>query len=225
MNLEEKANKSGTIYYENEEGEMVSKQCSVCKSVKELTEFTKNKTKLGSRASECRLCRDKYRKENLDTEANRFRKWHSNNRDYKSAYKADWQRRNKDKKAISRLKRRAIQKSLRNDFTLEQMENTLEFFGGCALTGGMDNIQWDHVIPLTCGKEGTTVGNMIPLRKDLNISKYNHNLFTWFDRNQSRLGLCPRKFESLINWLSQANGMSVEEYKAYVFKCHENYNE
>jgi hypothetical protein len=124
------------------------------------------------------------------------------------------------------LQRRLARKRyLPDDFTAEQLSQVINVFnGGCALTGERV-FHWDHVVPLSVGHGGTTYGNMIPLRGDLNISKSNRNIFEWFEANRQLFKLEQERFNRLIEWLGKANGMTVEEYRDYVYECHANPNE
>lgn len=151
------------------------------------------------------------------------REWHENNKARSRELNKIWRERNPDKKLINEHRRLARKRSLPDDFTLEQMVITFEFFGrGCALTGEKSDIQWDHLIPLSCGYGGTTFGNMIPLKSDLNFSKNGSNFFEWFDRNQSRFNLSIEKFLKTIDYIADINGMTREEYHNFLNTCFEN---
>ena len=93
------------------------------------------------------------------------------------------------------------------------------FDGGCALTGSTD-FHLDHVIPVASGHGGTIVGNMVPLRGDLNISKHKKNVFVWFNSVREREHLEQERFNAMITYLAEQNGMTVFEYTAYVYECH-----
>jgi hypothetical protein len=126
------------------------------------------------------------------------------NRDHEIARVLEHQRNNPDKNKLRQHRRRARRKSLPNDFTNEQMSQTYEYFGGCALTGAAE-VDWDHVVPLVSGFGGTTFGNMVPLRGDLNKSKNDANIFEWFERNKERFNLEQARFDRLIEWLASVN--------------------
>lgn len=49
-----------------------------------------------------------------------------------------------------------------------------------------------------------------------------HQFIQWFEANRQRFDLSQERFDSLIAWLASANAMSVEEYRDYVYHCHEN---
>jgi hypothetical protein len=153
------------------------------------------------------------------------RKYHEANRERKNEASRKWRIDNPERAVIQVQRRRARKSSLPDNFTPEQMASTFEYFGGCALTGDTANVQWDHVIPIATGYGGTTYNNMIPLRADLNLTKHTANLFEWFNANRQRFNLEQERFDRLIEWLGKANGMTVEEYRAYVYECHANPNE
>jgi hypothetical protein len=244
-------------YYEDCDGDIVAKTCSICNKVKELSDFAKNSSGLGLRRSTCKSCRAvadrKYHEQNRDKrnhynrnyrEANREhmvelsrnwrkqnseqmsklnRHWREQNTERMAELNRNWRIKNHDRALVLYQRRRARKKLLPDNFTSEQMATTLGFFRGCALTDSAE-IQWDHVIPLTTGRGGTIFGNMIPLRADLNLSKNASNIFEWFSANQQRFNLEQERFDRLIEWLGKANGMTVEEYRDYVYECHANPN-
>lgn len=198
-----KMNQKGVVYYEYNIGEIVAKSCTRCREIKEMEGFALLKIGLGGRVSDCKECRIK------DYELNR---------EHEIARVLEHQRNNPGKNKLRQHRRRARKKSLPNDFTDEQMTKTYEYFGGCALTGASE-IHWDHVIPLASGHGGTTCGNMIPLRGDLNMSKSDANIFDWFRTNKERFNLSQDKFDFLIEWLAGVNEMTTEEYQLYVYQC------
>jgi hypothetical protein len=223
-----------------ERGGVIGKECTKCGEWKQFVHYSKHNGGLGGKRSECKTCEAeyyennkdrilendrRYRAENKEREAERIRKWYENNKSRKNEARRKWRQNNRDKEMLTKQRRRARKASLPDDFTVEQMEETLEYFGGCALTGSKSDIQWDHVIPLATGNGGTLRGNMIPLRGNLNTSKYASNIFEWFEANRQRFNLEQWRFDRLIEWLGKANGMTVEEYRDYVYECHANPNE
>jgi hypothetical protein len=232
-----------TVYYEDNNGEILYKVCGSCGTLKSLNDYAKNKSSLGGRESACKVCRAITRRErherdrekemeisrkwyqaNKERHIESVRSWKINNPERSASIKKDWTRNNQDRRALSEQRRRARKNSLPDNFTDEQMNGTLKYFQGCALTGDNTSVQWDHVIAISTGHGGTTLGNMIPLRGDLNSSKCDTNIFEWFNANQRRFNLEQWRFDKLIEWLSKANAMSVEEYRAYVYECHANHN-
>lgn len=152
-----------------------------------------------------------------------YRKWIEENADRKSAMDLEYERNNPEKKSLYRQRRRARRANLPDTLTHEQQEEILERFeGGCSLTADTEDIQMDHVIPLSIGHGGTVFGNIIPLRASLNSSKQDRNIFDWFADNKERFNLSQRKFDELIAYLAEINDMTPKEYEEYVRWCHDN---
>ncbi|MFL6559227.1 MAG: hypothetical protein ACJ8MO_24300, partial [Bacillus sp. (in: firmicutes)] len=124
---------------------------------------------------------------------------------------------------IREHRRKARKKGLPDTLTVTEYSNTLVFFGNaCALTGETENIEKEHAIPISIGHGGTTFENCYPMKSGLNQSKFNHNIFEWFEANRQRFELSQERFDNGIAWLASANAMSVEEYRSYVNWCHAN---
>jgi hypothetical protein len=205
---------------------ILGKECVVCTVWKSLEAYSKKIRGLGGCRSECKNCtskRDqKHYKVNREMYIDNAQNWKQNNPEKYRENHRNWIKANPEKVLIKRQNRRARKHSLPDNFTIEQNKMTFEYFGGCALTGESYDIHWDHVIPLATGIGGTTYGNMIPLRSDLNLSKNDCNIFEWFEANRQRFELSQERFDTLIEWLASANAMSVEEYRDYVYWCHNN---
>ena len=186
------------------------KECTICGNWNTLDNYAKDKRGLGGRESKCKACVAEFgrnfRESNKEREAERLSKW---------------RKANPEKETLKKQRRRAREKDLPDNFTKEQMSATLEYFGGCSLTGDDAGIDWDHAIPLATGEVGTVFGNMIPLRSDLNKSKNDSNLFEWFSTNKERFNLSQPKFDRLIEWLAEVNDMTIEQYRTYTYKCFE----
>ena len=125
--------------------------------------------------------------------------------------------------SAARHRRRARKSLLPDTLTKEQLgEITDRFHGGCALTGCTDGTHLDHAVPVVIGHGGTTAQNMIPLRADLNISKSARCIFDWFYDVKDHFNLPQTKFDELIEYLADINGMTANEYEDYVRGCHDN---
>jgi hypothetical protein len=149
--------------------------------------------------------------------------YRENNKEKRNDYNKKYAKLNLCKFRIYNALRRARKQSLLDDWSDEQKKSTWQFFGNaCALTETTDNIHADHAIPLSIGHGGTIHGNMYPLCEKLNISKNNRNIFEWFKANKQHFNLEQERFDRLIEWLAKANGMTVQEYRDYVYWCHAN---
>jgi hypothetical protein len=226
-------------YYENILDEIIAKECTKCSEIKSINDFGKEKKGLGYRKSSCKVCeaesKRKWHENNREKNVERSRKWREDKPEYHRNYRQDnkehkaetdrnWRLNNPEKSVIHDQNRRARKRALLNDLTAEQTKTIYDYFGGCALTGGTSDTHWDHAIPLTTNYGGTTYCNMVPLRGDLNMSKQDANIFEWFTVAKQRFNLEQERFDRLIEWLGKANGMTVEEYRDYVYECHTNTN-
>lgn len=168
----------------------------------------------------------KYYEENREKEIERVRKYYEENRDKVLEGQRKYYEENRDKYRLKDQRRRARKNALPDDFTFEQQNEVLSHFNNCcALTGEQANRTWDHAIPIASGHGGTTYGNMYPLRGDLNSSKNDSNLFEWFESNRQRFKLSQERFDTLVKYLADINGMTVEEYTEYYYGCFDEISE
>jgi hypothetical protein len=248
MNIEglmERRNKKGTVYYENNNGDIVAKVCRECSNVRPLKEYKKGKNGLGGRHSKCKECdseksriyyvintekvtertrnyREKYPDRVKDINRNYRLKYYERDREKNLERNRKWCRGNLDKSSVRRNRRRAVKAMVVNTLTVEQYTKTLEYFGNaCALTGRTDNLEQEHAIPQSIGG-GYTFENIYPMTKSLNCSKSTSNIFEWFEANRQRFELSQERFNNLIAYLASANAMTVEEYRDHVYWCHAN---
>lgn len=219
-------------------GGVIGKTCTNCGSWKPLINYYKSKKGLGGRNSICPECvkvlRTPYMEANREIRRERTRIWARENRERKTEYKRKWRLKNpgyeskwwsehRELANVIAQRRRSRVRALPSDLTYDEYLEVLSYFNNsCSLTGESGDLHMDHVIPISTGHGGTTKGNIIPLKSELNLSKNDKNIFEWFEVNKSRLNLSQEKFDSLINWLASANGMSMAEYKEYVYYCHDN---
>ncbi|KEK22513.1 hypothetical protein [Bacillus gaemokensis] len=217
---------------------VVGKECTKCGEWKPLDGgFGTDTRGVGGKTSACRLCKREVSSnwyiENKERKLDSHRKWREENKEYYRKYYEEnkgkvagitrkWRQHNPEKYVLTRHRRSARKKALPSDFTIEHVEKVLTHFRNrCVLTDSTD-FHWDHVIPISIGHGGTVYGNMIPLRGDLNESKGDKNIFDWFKTNRQRFELSYEKFNFLIEWLAFVNGKTVQEYRDYVYWCHEN---
>ncbi|WP_416312791.1 hypothetical protein [Rossellomorea sp. FS2] len=205
-------------YYEDNRERLVNQSRSYYEENRE--KLLKQKRKYYKKNHERQLeKRRRHYKENRERLLEYSRKYYEENKEIRRRYHKE----NPDKVRLHYNRRRARKNALPDDFNHEQQNEVLATFNNaCALTGESTSRSWDHAIPLATGHGGTTYGNMYPLRLGLNISKHDRNIFEWFEANRQRFELSQDRFDSLIAWLASANAMSVEEYRDYVYQCHEN---
>lgn len=228
------------------DGSMTARTCTNCRKLKSRSHFTPHKKGFDGLFGSCRDCRLVYgnnwveeNKEKIkakrdarpiefkEKEKVRLRKYYLANKDWLADVNKERNKKhykeNPDMYRLNGLRRRALQKLLPNDLTNAEYQSTLKFFGNaCALSGETENLHADHVIPISIGHGGTTVSNMVPLSSDLNFSKNNRNVFEWFKDNKEPLNLSQDKFDSMIRYIAELNGKTVEEYRSYVCWCFEN---
>lgn len=227
------------------------KYCTRCSEWKPFDEYSRSKGGTAGRHSLCKVCKSnaskkysfnrseynkryyaknvkyhrerskKYRENNLDERRLYDRRYREENKEKRSAYMSEWSKQNKPRRQANEHRRRSRLTDLESKFDYGDQEIVLDRFKGCALTGS-HKFHWDHVIPVSLRREGTTLKNMIPLRPDLNLSKQNQNIFEWFEANRQRFKLSEEKFKQLIVWLATANATTSEKYRDYVYWCHDN---
>lgn len=113
--------------------------------------------------------------------------------------------------------------SMVNDFTDEQKESLLENFNNrCAFTGKEVKLHFDHVIPISWQQVGTTLHNMLPIHSRINSSKGNNNVFRWYENNCNKYDLKEHLFIEAMSYIANLNGMTLDEYKQYVYECEAN---
>ncbi len=179
----------------------------------------------------------RYREENKRRSYITQKRWREENRESLSSQKKAYYDRNKmeirqkrkehynlkkDEYYLAGQRRRARKFSLPDTLIKENQDKiTISFKGNCAITDSND-FSWDHAIPLSIQHGGTTLENIYPLRRDLNISKSDGNIFEWFDANRERFNLSQHNFGELIAYLADLNGLTTDDYREYVYWCHSN---
>ncbi|PFY95260.1 hypothetical protein [Bacillus wiedmannii] len=198
--------------------------CGKCKQWKPLINFGKDKRTPSGFKNCCKKCdaenSKKYRNRNVEYVKGYNRRYYAANKERHMELQRENRRSNKAKHNSYKQIRRARKNALPDTLTSEQIEKiTTHFNGTCALTGSAE-YELDHFIAITTGHGGTIFENMIPLSRTLNASKNNKNPFEWFENNKCRFGLDDERFLSLIEYLADINGMLVEEFRDYVYKCY-----
>lgn len=194
--------------------------CKKCNEYKLLeTEFYKSNKKTGVSYS-CKKCTKEkiyaWRKENIERQrANQRRsaaKYRENNREKVNEWLKEYRKTEKYKeysrrtcKIKSSLRRKRI-KFYKNDLTIEQWEQCLEYFDNkCCYCGTENNgtLCKDHFNPISKGG-GITVGNIVPACKSCNGSKSNINFFVWYPKY--RFYSRERK-DKILRYLSKFNNL------------------
>ena len=93
--------KSANRFVSNEEWEKKSqiteKRCNVCKKIKPVEEFSKNKRINNGYARACKACDNDYRDKHREHINQKAREWFQNNKERATANKRKWSQKNRDK--------------------------------------------------------------------------------------------------------------------------------
>lgn len=126
---------------------------------------------------------------------------------------------------MNKRKRRAREKALPFEMTLQEAESINEIFSSCWITGSA-NTEEEHFQAIGWGMgEGHTVRNVWRLEKELNRWKRDSNPFEFFRRPDvvEQIGVKGIKaFEKVVQYFAELNGMSSEEFEEYTTFCYEN---
>lgn len=123
---------------------------------------------------------------------------------------------NKEKFRYYRYKRKSLLRGSIGDVSMIDYETVLtRFNSSCALTGSKD-IHMDHFIPISTGYGYSDNRNIIPLDAKLNLSKQAKNPFEWI---KTRDDIDVNKFNEVVRYLANLNGLSLTEYEAHVYNC------
>jgi len=179
------------------------KHCYNCKTLKDLSEFYRNKSKKDGLTDECKVCAknrgNKFRKNNLekckkwykkyaeehkDEALLRAKEWYKNNKERKQEYDKQYAKENRDKRRLASKKNRETHpKTKRADTALRRAQRinaTPKWVDRKALKQIYENCpdgcHVDHIIPL---KGNGVCGLHVPwnlqyLKAEDNLRKSNH---------------------------------------------------
>ena len=127
----------------------------------------------------------------------------------------------KRKQQVKKNNRHAMEMALEHTLTVEEWEEVLLGFGNvCSLTGCKHRVSMEHFIPLSWGCEGSLLGNVFPLEKNLNSHKSNKNPFDWAKTQPEHIR--QNFYKKVVPMLAWQNNMTVAEFKKYVNWCDKN---
>lgn len=159
------------------------KICKRCGTELSVTLFSKNKKNFDGLEKWCKKCvKEKYsnwRNKNLEYDLERKKIWRNNNLEYDKKRKAKWSSENLDKRRMSYHKRNIKLKE--NIFYISEKEIKKLLNSNCFYCGSSDNIQIDHVIPISKGGRHS-IGNIVPACRSCNASKCDKYLIEWKNR-------------------------------------------
>jgi 5-methylcytosine-specific restriction endonuclease McrA len=116
---------------------------------------------------------EEFRKKNPDYYAGRMREY----RKRKPHMRQKWAIENPEKQRENDAKRRA-RKLQAKTFLINKKEAKALYCSPCVYCGSRENIQMDHVVPLSRGG-AHGVGNIVPACRKCNISKHNFFVMEW----------------------------------------------
>lgn len=197
--------------------------CTKCGKYKPNTCFYKNKYRKEGVAAHCKECKSAYYKElrkDPTEDVNAYhREWRAENKDKVKRYHRKYVKRNSERVNLLTSRRRARIRNLRDDLTIEHQDNILEEFNNkCSLCRSV-NLNMDHFIPIATGHGGTHKGNIVPLCEHHNKTKQAKNPFEWADTLSEEQHA---NFTKVVEYLAELNGLTVDEYREFVFWCFEN---
>lgn len=149
-----------------------------------------------------------YRERNYESEIKRMREYRENNKELFNEHQK------------KRKQMELILDNLHSDFNIDEVYDY--FAEECCLTGTTENVTLDHFIPVSWGHGGTHLGNMYPLEMVINQTKNRFNPFTWFDWAKDKYNIDIHKWNKLIEALASINGLTVDEFKDFVYWCEDN---
>jgi len=171
-----------------------SKVCRVCGEDKPLEAFSPRRANSDGFETRCRLCYAAYRKEYLKKNPDVAAKRRADSRERGRAKRSTpegrksvaeatkrWREKNRDRaRALGRAqygKREALKKGASShSVSTHEAKRIIE--SPCANCGATENIQIDHIIPLSRGGSHS-IGNLQPLCAYCNITKHNSLQIEW----------------------------------------------
>jgi 5-methylcytosine-specific restriction endonuclease McrA len=120
-----------------------------------------------------------YRENNVEYVKNKQKEWHKKN----PAYLSEWREKNRHLHNGKENKRRVAKKN-NGIFSIAGKELKNLYASKCAACDSNENIQLDHIIPISrSGRH--SIGNLQPLCRSCNLSKGNKLMIEW--KNKLRI--------------------------------------
>lgn len=167
--------------------------------------------------------RDYYEK-NIEQISEYRREYYKENKEKFLEYGRKWAAQNPEKVREIASRRRTRKAGLPDDVTDRRWEEIVkdDFNGSCALTGESDDLTMEHFIPLSIHHGGTYDGNLYPMVKSLNSSKWKANPFEWIQRPDIHERIPAERWNALVSYLAEKNGLTVEDFRDFVYWCFDN---
>ncbi len=155
------------------------KRCPKCKTEKNKTEFSKNRTMRDGLQGWCKQCCSEIP---ITPERTEYKnRWRIENKDRIKDYPA-WRRseRGKEARRTIQKKRKTSLRGVEATLTTDEWRETLSDYGNhCVYCNQKsDKLQQDHIVPVSRGG-GHTKDNVVPACGSCNSSKGNKPLLVW----------------------------------------------
>ena len=155
--------------------------CRVCKQSKDLDFYSKDKRAKNRHTSICKQCDNlkakNYYKANDDARKQYRRNYREQNLDKIAAQIKKWQLNNPEKVA-QYTKNRLLKKIENGLFTITKKEFEKIYSSNCFYCGSSNEIQTDHIIPISKGGRHS-IGNIVASCRKCNQSKGSKFLSEW----------------------------------------------
>ncbi|MDH2882515.1 hypothetical protein [Bacillus cytotoxicus] len=218
LNNKEKVNNKNNKYYQDNREEILMRTNEYRKEHRERYLFLQRKWKKDNVEYNREYNQKHYATNKVHYKLVRGRYYRKNKEKFR-AWKLDWRENNRELINLYAQRYNAKKKALPHDLNSEDLLDIYSQFNfACALTGETNNLHLDHFICVDTGHVGTIYGNVIPLLGSLNIGKRNKNPFEWI----RDYPMHKEKFHYIVSILSSILGLTIKEYRTFVYWCYEN---
>ncbi|PFZ04030.1 hypothetical protein COL75_11265 [Bacillus wiedmannii] len=221
------------------------KRCSgECGELLTYESFPKRRKKNDGRENECGKCRSERCRMNLakvlkQADENEKRTCSMCNEEKKiseygtcgSGYRKECKKCQNKRTVLRRHDRKSRELGLHTKLDGEGIEEfkNIVMNAACILTGSFENVSSDHIIP-TSLTGGSHIGNLLPIRRELNSSKGSLPFFLWirtksFRDISKKYGVLPERVQFYIDFAAELNFMTSDQYERYtlwVWKMQQN---
>lgn len=172
-----------------------AKRCPSCQEAKDASEFYKNRSAPGGLSYYCKQCQKKSSKAWSEANPHYAKQWRTSNEDrvrerrkqYTSKVREQVARWRKDNPAAARATKQRRRAALNGAFTSSTIKDDIrlvrDLFHRCLKCGSDENLQLDHVVPISIGGDNA-YWNFQILCRSCNSSKGNRSSAdyrpTWF---------------------------------------------
>lgn len=161
-----------------------------------------------------------YAEKNKDKRSEQARERYLRNRDNILKTCAEYRKNHPEVQRAAKLRRRAREKALNCELETKELTELMERFGNRCVITGEEAEHLDHFIPVSTGHGGTIYENLVPVTASINTSKHGRNPFLWAEKYLTDDQ--KENFDKVVEYLAELNGLTVEEYRRFVFWCFEN---